>query len=93
MQVFIDHFFERVHHVMDMLIRAYSKKLWKFIFGIFCIFYCVMVTNKSKNWEVGEVETLAGKISDDVALIKEVFVKLVPKKEFDIKVQSLDAIK
>lgn len=78
--------------ITDHMIKNFASKIWKFIFTTFALNYSTLVVRLSTNYKPNELQQLGDKVTEDVAVIKNIFSALVPKKHFEVKCQSLDAI-
>lgn len=92
MEKFIEDWFQRLYKIMNMIISAYTKKLWKYIFEQFCLLYVQMIIAKSQKYGIKDKSILADKIATENELSLNVFKDFISNKEFEIGKSQLEAI-
>ena len=88
-------FFDVFSPIFNMLMPAYAKKLWNFIFGEFCDLYIQMIIVMSMKYKVTEKEVLQDKLETEIEIIEDLFKDKLTKKIFEdnkIKLSKLISV-
>lgn len=87
---FLTEIIEGIGPVFEMLVKAYSKKLWKHIHETFATLFIQFVITFSVKYKSSEQKDLTTKLEREIEVINDFFDGKAGKKDYKENVQKLD---
>ena len=89
-QKFMTEMIDGIGSVFDMLMGAYSKKLWKHIHDTFVVLFIQLVITFSVKYPKNEQEKFTKRLESEIELINDFFDGKTHRKDFEENKEKLN---